>query len=30
VTTPKSEEELLERVKNWKKLKYSSRMHPRE
>lgn len=30
VSISKSEDELLERVKNWKKVKYSRHMHPRE
>jgi aromatic ring-opening dioxygenase catalytic subunit (LigB family) len=30
LTGPQSEDELLERVKNWKKVKYSRQMHPRE
>ncbi len=25
----KSEEELLDRLKNWKKMKYANNMHPR-
>lgn len=26
----KSDDELLNSIRNWKKLKYSNRMHPRE
>lgn len=29
-TNYSSEEELLDRLKNWKKIKYSNNMHPRE